>query len=277
MSVTGRASRRVPVGGPPAGRADDRRYRNGGRCRATTPSHRPSPSTPRAWRGARRAPTGQAGNRTSRRRSPARTVSGLADWLAARFRQHAGNADVVRQDLLREHGIAVSLRTVERAVAPLRRELRAEGLATVRFETPPGKQLQIDFGERRVRIAGVSVKVFVFVATLGYSRCSRGRRGERVASRHHPPRRHRRSAGCLRRTRPTRAAARADCQVSLQGNVCLQAAKSKRSRRRVRGCRAASRSKPPPPAAPPPPFGGLPTANPPYALRARRCAGRARA
>jgi len=97
-------------------------------------------------------------------------LDGLETWLADRFRQHAGNADVVRQDLLREHGITVSLRTVERAVAPLRRELRAEKLATVRFETPPGKQLQIDFGERRVRIAGVSVKVFVFVATLGYSR-----------------------------------------------------------------------------------------------------------
>ena len=45
----------------------------------------------------------------------------------------------------------ISLRTVERAVAHLRRELLAEGLATVRFETPPGRQLQIDFGERHGR------------------------------------------------------------------------------------------------------------------------------
>jgi transposase len=97
-------------------------------------------------------------------------LDGLQDWLAERFRQHRGNADVVRQDLLREHGIVVSLRTVERAVAPLRRELRAETLATVRFETPPGKQLQIDFGERRTWIAGESTKVFLFVATLGYAR-----------------------------------------------------------------------------------------------------------
>jgi hypothetical protein len=29
-------------------------------------------------------------------------------------------------------------------VAPLRRELEAEARATIRFETPPGKQLQID-------------------------------------------------------------------------------------------------------------------------------------
>lgn len=62
------------------------------------------------------------------------------------------------------------MRTVERAVAPLRRELEAEARACVRFETAPGRQLQIDFGERLVEIGAVKVKVFVFVATLGYSR-----------------------------------------------------------------------------------------------------------
>jgi len=40
----------------------------------------------------------------------------------------------------------------------------------VRFETRPGEQLQIDFGERRVAIGGSQVKVYLFVATLGYSR-----------------------------------------------------------------------------------------------------------
>ena len=97
-------------------------------------------------------------------------LDGLADWLAERFRQHAGNADVVRQDLQREHGIIVSLRTVERAVAPLRQALLAEARATVRFETAPGDQLQIDFGERTVLIAGVKERCYFFVATLGYSR-----------------------------------------------------------------------------------------------------------
>lgn len=46
----------------------------------------------------------------------------------------------------------------------------AEARATVRFETRPGEQLQIDFGERRVAIGGVQTKAFFFVATLGYSR-----------------------------------------------------------------------------------------------------------
>jgi transposase len=92
------------------------------------------------------------------------------EWLAERLRQHRGNADVVRQDLARELGIAVSLRTVERAVEPLRRELRAEVVATVRYETAPGQQLQIDFGSTAVPIAGEPRRVHLFVATLGYSR-----------------------------------------------------------------------------------------------------------
>ena len=54
----------------------------------------------------------------------------FAPWLSERLQRHRGNADVVRQDLEREHGIAVSLRTVERAVVPFRRELRAAEVAT---------------------------------------------------------------------------------------------------------------------------------------------------
>jgi hypothetical protein len=49
---------------------------------------------------------------------------------------HAGNADVVRQELEREKSIRLSLRTIERDVAPLRRALEAEARATIRFETP---------------------------------------------------------------------------------------------------------------------------------------------
>lgn len=105
-------------------------------------------------------------------RSPrrAKALDGLEDWLAERFRRHRGNADVIRQELASEHGIAVSLRTVERAVAALRRELDAEARATVRFETAPGKQLQIDFGTTAVAIGGERIRVHLFVATLGCSR-----------------------------------------------------------------------------------------------------------
>ena len=98
------------------------------------------------------------------------SLAGLDAWLAERLARHAGNADVVRQELAAERGVAVSLRTVERACAPYRQQLLASARATVRFETRPGEQVQIDFGERRVWIGGEAVRVHLFVATLGYSR-----------------------------------------------------------------------------------------------------------
>jgi transposase len=80
-----------------------------------------------------------------------------------------GNTVVVQQELARQ-GRDIDLRTLQRAVAPLRQEERAQALATVRFETPPGQQLQIDFGEKVVRIAEQPVTVYLMTAVLGYSR-----------------------------------------------------------------------------------------------------------
>jgi transposase len=95
---------------------------------------------------------------------------GLDDWLHERFFRHDGNADVVRQELASEHGIVIGLRSVELRVQRWRRELKAQKRATVRFETRPGHQLQIDFGEVRVWVGDERVRVHLFVATLGYSR-----------------------------------------------------------------------------------------------------------
>ena len=81
----------------------------------------------------------------------------------------AGNAVVVRR-LLAERGVVVTERTIQRAVADLRRAERAAALATVRVETAPGDQLQIDFGQKRVLIAGTAVRVFLLVSVLSYSR-----------------------------------------------------------------------------------------------------------
>lgn len=72
--------------------------------------------------------------------------------------------------MLAEQGVEASVRTVQRAVAAHRKARRAAEVATVRFETAPGHQLQIDFGEKRVAIAGTLVRVFFFVAVLAYSR-----------------------------------------------------------------------------------------------------------
>ena len=40
----------------------------------------------------------------------------------------------------------------------------------MRFETPPGEQMQIDFGEKRFSVARQFVKVLLFVAVRSYSR-----------------------------------------------------------------------------------------------------------
>ncbi len=112
----------------------------------------------------------RAGGGRTASRGVARSWADKESWLQARFARHRGNADVIRQELATEKGIVVSLRTIERAVQPYRQELAARARATARFETAPGKQLQIDFGERLVEIAGGKIKVFLFVATLGYSR-----------------------------------------------------------------------------------------------------------
>jgi len=88
----------------------------------------------------------------------------------AAFEGEADGNAVVVAELLEGQGVSASLRTVQRAVAPARQAQRAAAAATVRFETPPGRQLQIDFGERRVKLGGSEVLVYFFVATLGFSR-----------------------------------------------------------------------------------------------------------
>jgi transposase len=97
------------------------------------------------------------------------TTAGVAEAQALYAGAADGNAVVVRR-LLAERGLAVSVRTVQRAVSDLRRAARAAEVATVRVETPPGDQLQIDFGQKVVRIGGQRVRVFLLVAVLSFSR-----------------------------------------------------------------------------------------------------------
>jgi transposase len=92
-----------------------------------------------------------------------------AEAVALLEREAEGNAPAVAQ-LLAERGVEASVRTVQRAVERRRRELLAADVATIRFETAPGRQMQIDFGERKVWIAGAQVTVHFMAAVLSYSR-----------------------------------------------------------------------------------------------------------
>jgi transposase len=69
---------------------------------------------------------------------------------------------------LQVRGYRGSYQTVKRFVSPLRQEAEVE--ATIRFETPPGRQGQADWGQCWTMIEGKRVRVHLFVLTLGFSR-----------------------------------------------------------------------------------------------------------
>ena len=88
-------------------------------------------------------------------------------WLAQRAPEVGYNASVLYRELC-ERGFTGSVIIVRRAVVPLRQT--AAPKATVRYETAPGAQAQVDFGQVRVWIDDVPVAAQIFVMTLGYSR-----------------------------------------------------------------------------------------------------------
>jgi transposase len=99
-----------------------------------------------------------------------RLDDGAAAKAVALFEGEAEGNAVVVQQMLAEGGVEASVRTVQRAVEGSRREALADAVATVRFETAPGRQMQIDFGEKKLRIGSAVVKVYLLVAVLSHSR-----------------------------------------------------------------------------------------------------------
>ena len=90
------------------------------------------------------------------------------EWLACRAPEVGYNATVLFREL-RERGFSGSVIIVRRAVVPLRKTATPPA-ATVRYETAPGAQAQVDFGQTRVWIADTSEVAQIFVMTLGFSR-----------------------------------------------------------------------------------------------------------
>lgn len=78
------------------------------------------------------------------------------------------NAMVLLREL-RAEGYDGSYPPLARLVRPLR-PAGAVIEPVIRFETPPGKQSQVDWGMLRVWIGEAQVKVHIFVMILGYSR-----------------------------------------------------------------------------------------------------------
>lgn len=108
-------------------------------------------------------------------RRPERTDTLLiehAEYLERRAPLVQYSARILFQELRRERGYQGSYATVRRFVRPLRVAEQAAERATVRFETPPGEQSQIDWGQARVYFRSQPVTLHVFILTLGYSRRS---------------------------------------------------------------------------------------------------------
>lgn len=82
------------------------------------------------------------------------------------------SAQILYQELTHQYGYTGSYDTVKRYVRPRREGQSLAERAAVRFETPPGLQSQIDWGQALVTFrSGRAVRHF-FVLTLGYSRRS---------------------------------------------------------------------------------------------------------
>ena len=120
-----------------------------------------------------------------RRAALAETVlSAHRQWLAERAPQVNYSAQILFQELRANRGYCGGYDTVRNAVRPLRREAAAASLTQRRFETEPGQQAQVDWGQVRTRFDGGPTEVHIFVMTLGYSRraWAEGYTNERLGS-----------------------------------------------------------------------------------------------
>jgi transposase len=93
-----------------------------------------------------------------------------AAWLRERAPAVRFSARILYQELRHSRGYRGGYDTVKRFVAPLRELALADALTQTRFETAPGEQSQVDWGEVRVRLRHGPGKLHIFVLTLGFSR-----------------------------------------------------------------------------------------------------------
>jgi transposase len=97
-------------------------------------------------------------------------LSAHREWLAARAPEVNYSAQILFQELRANRGYLGGYDTVRNAVRPLRTEATVAALTQRRFETEPGQQAQVDWGQVRTRFASGPAEVHIFVLTLGYSR-----------------------------------------------------------------------------------------------------------
>ena len=106
-----------------------------------------------------------------RRRAKAETLlAPHGQWLRRRAPEVRYSARILYQELRAERGYRGSYETVKRFVAPLRELAESDSVTQRRFETAPGQQSQVDWGQVRAPFRHGPARLRLFVLTLGYSR-----------------------------------------------------------------------------------------------------------
>jgi transposase len=104
-----------------------------------------------------------------RRPSTKTVLGGFEAFLIRRAPEVNFNAQVLFQEV-KLLGYAGCYEMVKLFVRPLREAFRREAEATLRFETAPGKQGQVDWGSGNVWLGERRVRVRIFVLVLCFSR-----------------------------------------------------------------------------------------------------------
>jgi len=93
------------------------------------------------------------------------------EYLKRRFAETALSAIRLIQEI-RPMGYKGSVATLRRFLEPMRHEAGRKKKLTVRFETAPGKQAQVDWGYcgRFTDTSGNKVSIYAFIMVLGFSR-----------------------------------------------------------------------------------------------------------
>jgi transposase len=104
-----------------------------------------------------------------RRRTRGRVLDAWREFVLARAPEVGFNAVVLQRELA-EKGYGGSYSALLKYVAPWRKDWRGEGLPTVRFETGPGEQAQVDWGSTALYLGEERVRVHLFTMVLGFSR-----------------------------------------------------------------------------------------------------------
>jgi transposase len=98
-----------------------------------------------------------------------RAIEQFTEFIAQRGPEVGWNGVVLHRELA-GLGFSGSYQQVQRYLKPHRAQRKWAELATVRFETGPGEQAQVDYGQLRMWLGAQLETVHLFVLTLGYSR-----------------------------------------------------------------------------------------------------------